>query len=442
MNTNPQQKTKKINLSKLFDELYPLHRTILGEEYRKSLRIFGKYFNFKYLKFKTGSKVFDWTIPEEWKIYKAYIKFKNKIILDYKDNNLSVVSYSIPINKKIDLQNLKKNLFSSKTMPGHIPYITSFYKKSWGFCIQDKIKKNLKKGNYEIFIKSSFKKGYLENGITKLKGKRKKIILLSSYLCHPSMANNELSGPLTLLGVYEKRKKWKNKNFSYYFMLNPETIGSISYLSQNYKFLKKNMKAGMVFTCLGGPNKKLSYKLSRSGKSSLDKLYTFYYKKKFNHLRNFSAMFGSDERQYCSGELNLPVGQISRTVYGQYKEYHTSADSKEFMQIKKIENSINEVERMLKINDWIFPLKRKIKYCEPKLDKINLYPSISKGVEMNENSKKIKDKNIDRLNILLTILSYADGDHDILDISNILKKDPLEIIEVLQIAIKKKLILE
>ncbi len=430
---------KKINLNRIFDRLFPICRSIAGEGYNNSLNILREYINFKILKYRSGKKIFDWVVPNEWYIKEAFIKKNNEKIIDFKNNNLHVNSYSTPVNKIISLEQLQQHLFSLKKYPKLIPYVTSYYKKNWGFSIEHEKRKKLKKGNYQVVINSSFKKGFVKNGLAKIEGNSSKTVLLSSYLCHPSMANNELSGPLVMLGLYEKIKKWKKINFSYYFLINPETIGSVCFLSTYKNILKKNLQSGLVLTCLGGPNKKLSYKKSRLGNSSLDRLFMYYSKKNNFLIRDFSPESGSDERQYCSSENNLPVGQIVRTMYGQYYQYHTSGDNKKFMKISQVIKSVNTLEKILKINDNIFPLKRFMPYCELQLGKRNLYPNINSHKYTNYSSDNLIDSR-KSLNILLNILSYADGKHDILDIANITKYSLSKIVDILQICLAQKLI--
>ena len=200
-----------LNYNKIFDQLFPICRSITGDGFRKSLKILSRFFNFKIERFKSGKKIFDWIVPYEWNISDAYILQNKKKIVDFKKNNLHVVNYSHSINKILNLDQLKRNLFTIKKYPKYIPYVTSYYKKSWGFCLQYEKFKKLRHGRYKVFINSELKKGFVEYGISKLKGNSKKIMLLTTYLCHPTMANNELSGPLVLLGLYEKIKRWKKK---------------------------------------------------------------------------------------------------------------------------------------------------------------------------------------------------------------------------------------
>ena len=199
---------KNINYSKIFDKLFPINRSLLGDEYRKSLGILKNFIKIRELKYKSGKKIFDWIIPNEWKIKEGYIKYKNKIIIDYKNCNLHVPSYSDKINKKLPLEKLQNNLYSLPKYPRFVPYVTSYYEKNWGFCMSHKQRKSLKRGSYHCYINSEFKKGYLVNGLAELKGNSKKINLVTTYLCHPSLANDNLSGPLVMIGLYNKIKNW------------------------------------------------------------------------------------------------------------------------------------------------------------------------------------------------------------------------------------------
>lgn len=423
---------EKKELEKLFANLFPLNRSILGKGYRESLKILKKYIPFKEYKYRSGEKVFDWTVPKEWKIEKAQVKLQGKKIIDYKKNNLHIVNYSQSVSKNLSLKELNKNLYSLKDQPNFIPYVTSYYKKNWGFCITHKNRKKLKNGTYNCTIKSEHINGFLINGLASLKGNFKKINLLSTYLCHPSMANNELSGPLVLVGLYKKIKNWSNRNYSYSFLVNPETIGSLCFLKTFHKKLKKNLNSGLVLTCLGGPKKKLSYKLSKNNYSSLDKLFKYLALKKECLIRPFDATTGSDERQYNSPGFNMKVGNICRTVYGDYPEYHTSGDNKKFMRIQKVKDAIDKLEKILKIHDQILPFKRTMPYGELMLGKHNLYPNI------NFQKKNKKFSSITK--IILNILNYADGKTTILDIASKFNYNLADCLEAQQICINKKFI--
>lgn len=428
----------KFQANKLFDELFPITRSITGDGYRKSLNILSRFIKFKKMEYKTGKKVFDWTVPKEWVFKNASIILNKKKILDAKRNNLHVMSYSAPINKYLNLKRLNKYLYSIKEQPNVIPYVTSYYKRNIGFCIKHSDKKKLKPGNYKAVIQTKFINGKIVNGVAELKGETKKIILITSYLCHPSLANNELSGPISLLGLYEKIRKWKKRRFNYMFLINPETIGSICFLNSFKNRLIKNLYGGLVLTCLGGPKKKLSYKKSRMGNSPFDKIFEYLNKKDKVFIRKFDPTEGSDERQFCSSELNLPVGQIARTVYGTTPQYHNSSDNKKYMKISQIMKSINNIEKILKFNESLYFLKRKIPFCELKLSKRNLYPQIN-FTKYIKNKKKFTDLE-KRRKILVLLLSYADGKSNILDICNNSNFKINEIIPVLNMCVKKKMI--
>ena len=276
------------------------------------------------------------------------------------------------------------------------------------------------------------------NGYTELKGRSKKINLITSYLCHPSLANNELSGPLVLLGLYKKIKKWKKRNFTYQFLINPETIGSLCFLHSHYEKIKKDFNSGLVLTCLGGPKKRLSYKLSKNGNSSLDKLFIRLNKKNKVLIREFDAGSGSDERQFNSPGFDLPVGNVCRSVYGDYREYHSSLDTKKFMNISKIQKSIEELEDILKLHDKFLPLKRYMPYGELMLSKRSLYPTLGTLDEKKYNSGLLRDK--ESLYILMNLLSYSDGVRNLIDIVEQKKINLKKSSEILDLCIKLRLL--
>ena len=231
-------------------DLFPLNRSLTGEGTAQTLRYFKKINSeFKILKFKSGTKVFDWIIPDVWNIKNSYIynlKTKKKLA-EFKKNNLHIVGYSQPVKKILTKEKLLKNIFTQKDQPDAIPYVTSYYKKSWGFCMSENQKKKLQSGKYKIIVDSNFKKGNMEIAHLTLKGKSKKEIFFSSYICHPSMANNELSGPVVVNALIKYiKKKFPKRKYTYKFVLQPETIGSIAYLSKFKNKLKKMLFAGLT----------------------------------------------------------------------------------------------------------------------------------------------------------------------------------------------------
>ena len=402
------------NLEKFFDQLFPIYRSITGDGYRQSFNLIKKFIPFKKYKYQSGKKVFDWELPKEWNIKEAYVKnLRGGKIIDFNRNNLHLMSYSTPVKKVMPLSELNKNLHSITHLPKYIPYVTSFYKKNWGFCLTHNQRLKLRNENYKVLINSSLKKGFIEWGEHLLKktvkdnSLKKDTILITSYLCHPSMANNELSGPLIQILIYLKLKKLKKRKFNYLFVTNPETIGSICFIHKNLKFLKEKLLSGLVLTCLGGPEKKLSYKFSREGNSLFDKYFTKLAKNKKIKIRKFNTN-GSDERQYCSSECNLPVGQLARTVYGKNKEYHTSADNKKFVRLKKFKKTANEIFNYIQDNEKQIFLRRKQPYCEIQLGKRDFYPNTNSPNTWKDSSDKILNSK-QQLDIISKILSDADG---------------------------------
>ena len=313
-------------------KLFPICRSITGHGIKESLRLIKK----KYPKLKiknigSSKKVFDWVVPPEWNVKNAYIVDENgNKIINFQDNNLHLVGFSHKINKTIDKKILIKHLHFRKDLPNAIPYVTSYYKKYWGFCVTythyKKILKNYKNDcKFKIFIDVEFnKKGNLNYGELVLKGKSKKEILISTYICHPSMANNELSGPIVSMSLIDFFSKKKNLEKTIRFIFIPETIGSIIFIHQNFKQLKKFCVGGYNLTCIGD-ERNHSCMLSKYRNSPSDKCLIDAYKSLKIRYKEYSFLFrGSDERQYNSPGVDLGITSIFRTKYGEYKEYHTS----------------------------------------------------------------------------------------------------------------------
>ncbi len=409
-------------------ELFPICRSITG----KGIKISLKYFEdinpeLKRIKFKTGKKVFDWIIPKEWNIKDAYIKHESgKKFAKFKDSNLNIVNYSKPINRKITKKELLKKIYSLKKQPTATPYVTSYYNKDWGFCMSEKNKKKLPNGKYQVFIDSEFKNGTLDLSHALLKGKSKKEIFFSSYLCHPSMANNELSGPVILNKLIQFiRREFKKKTYTYRFVLLPETIGSISYLSKFKDTLKKNVICGYNLTCLGDKGN-FSFIKSRNGntiaeaalKASLKESKKF---KEYSYL-----LRASDERQYCSPGIDLPLCSFSRSL--NFKEYHTDKDNLKIVSQKNLEGSLEILKNIvIAFESGLYP-KTKI-LCEPNMGKRGLYPLLSKKNNQN-----------DDLKLRMDIISYSDGTKNIFEICNLLETPLSRVIKELKNLKKNKII--
>ena len=406
----------------LAKKLFPINRSITGPGALKTLNIIKSHLNsLEIKKIKSGEKVFDWVIPKEWTIKKAHIIDPNgNKILDFDNNNLHVVGYSTPVNMEISLEKLQKHLHSIPAQPQAIPYVTSYYKENWGFCMTHNQRSKLKKGKYKILIDSKIENGYLNYGELILKGKKKEEVFLSSYICHPSMANNELSGPILLCALALWLEAQKEREYTYRIIFIPETIGSIAYLSKNLKQMKKKIIAGFNLTCVGD-NRNYSMIHSRLNDTLADKVLLHCLKHYAKNFKEFSFLKrGSDERQYCSPGVDLPVVVFCRTKFGEYEEYHTSLDNLDLISKEGFEGSFNI---MCKVLESIEINKKYINLilCEPQLGKRGLYPSVSKKDIYNE------------LFIQSNLLAYSDG-RSLLEISEIIGVSILEIKEtVLQL---------
>lgn len=424
-------KKNKIIIKKLINELWPLNRSITGKGFLKSLKIIKSHIKtLKIKKVKSATKVYDWNIPKEWEVTEAWVKDSDgHEIINYKKNNLHLVGYSCPINKKISFNEFNKHLFSLRSQPKAIPYVTSYYKKDWGFCVAYKDRKKfLKNKKYHVFINSKFKKGFLRYGEVLVPGKLKKEIFISTYLCHPSLANNELSGPIlaTLIVNWLKQKK---RYYSYRIIFIPETIGSITYISKNLEYLKSNMIAGFNLTCVGDEGN-FSYLPSRNENTAADKIIKDTLKKNKIRFKKYNwTDRGSDERQYCSPGVDLPVASLMRSKYGTYKEYHTSLDqfgtvvtSKGLLQSLTIYKKI-----FIEIEKNYYP--KAINKCEPFLSKKNLYPSLSIKNSLNKKTVQISN-----------ILTYSDGSISAKDISKKINTSYNVVLKHLSLLKKNKLV--
>ena len=408
-----------------FDRLYPICRSISGEGYQESLDIISEIIPLEKIDFPSGTQCYDWTIPDEWNIRDAYITGPDgKRFARFKDNNLHLVGYSIPIDKTMKLDQLKKHLHTLKELPEAIPYVTSYYKKNWGFCISYNEYKNLKEGSYKVFIDSELKPGKLTIGTLTIPGKTNKEILLSTYLCHPSMAVNELSGPLVTAFLYKKLVKEKNFRHTIRFVFCPENIGAIAFLSKFGRELKNRLIAGYVINCVGHGDI-YTYKKSRRGDTLADRA-------ALNVLKNQKLPLdvidffpdGSDERQYCSPGFNFPVGLIMRTMYGKYKEYHTSLDNKGIISFAAMKESINIYEDVIKTIQENTVYKNVILHGTPQFSKssVPLYPNTMDSNKYNKHDEE--------LNMLLEIINYCDGDNDLLRIAEIRGYKMLDMINI------------
>jgi len=389
-----------------FDMLWPINRSITGPGIRESLTIISEIIPIKRLKFKSGQKVFDWIVPKEWKAREAYfVDPAGRKHAVFSKNNLHLVGYSRPVRKKMSLAELKKKLHTLPDQPDAIPYLAKYYDNDWGFCLTHNEYERLPESLYEVFIDTEIYDGHLEIGEAVLEGESTNEILFSTYLCHPSMANNELSGPLALSFLYGCIKALPKRQYTYRFVISAETIGTICYLSKRGEHFKNHLKAGYVMTCLGNQSS-FTYKQSRLGNSLADRAAETVLKEVKDYTIIDFSPFGSDERQYCSPGFNLPVGSLMRTMYAEYPEYHTSLDNKEFINFEALAESVEVYLNIVKAIESNKVWVNKIPFGEPQLGKRGLYPSSNPKIDPIEEFRAIK-----------WLLNLADGESDLLEMA-------------------------
>src|SRR6266540_1123496 len=391
----------------LIAKLYPLCRSITGEGVRATLNIIKKHIPLSLYQVPSGTEVFDWTVPKEWNIRDAYIKDgKGERVVDFTRSNLHVVSYSIPVRATMPLVELKKHLFTLPDRPDWIPYRTSYYRETWGFCLSHKQFLELKDEDYEVCINSSLENGHLTYGEYYLQGKQLDEVLISCHVCHPSLCNDNLSG-IALTTFLAKSLSLLSLKYSYRFLFIPATIGSITWLWANEERVSR-IKHGLVLANVSDSGKS-TYKKTRRGNAEIDRavIHVLQHAGQEYGVIDFFP-YGYDERQFCSPAFNLPVGCIMRTPHGQYPEYHTSADDLDFVHSSFLADSFAKCMSVFSIleNNKIY-LNQNPK-CEPQLGKRGLYRAVggqAAGV-VNELA-------------LLWVLNLSDGDHTLLDIAEI-----------------------
>lgn len=410
-------------LEGLFDELFPICRSITGPGLRRSLELFRQYMPLDVETVASGTKIFDWEVPPEWRIRSARLTGPDGgTIVDLAESSLHVVNYSAPVDLKLTLDELQPHLHSLPDLPDATPYVTSYYKRTWGFCLSERVRRSLERGTYHAYIDSEFvganRGGCLEYGHCSLPGRYARTVVLTSYLCHPSLANNELSGPLVLLGLYDRIRRWPDRRFTYRFVLNPETIGSLCYLHRYGELLRSTVEAGLVLTCLGGPEPRLSYKTTRRESALLDRLVAAlnFQENLGFRIRPFTPAHGSDERQYCSPGFDLPFGQLSRTVYGEYPGYHNSRDDKAFMDVEQLVRAVDVIEHLLQRLEVAARFRNLLPFGEPQLGRRELYPSTNSANTRAHSNDALADSRT-QLDRILYVLNYSDGSNDMLDIA-------------------------
>jgi aminopeptidase-like protein len=393
------------SMYKLVEDLYPICRSITGDGVRATLDRIGADLPLEVHEVPTGTKVFDWTVPKEWNIREAWIKGPSgEKVVDFANHNLHVVNYSAPVHESCSLEALRPRLHSLPDRPDWIPYRTSYYDESWGFCLPHRQLESLPDGTYEVYIDADLEEGSLTYAECVIEGATDDEVLLSAHTCHPSLANDNLSGIALLvrlgvaLGALEPR-------YTYRLLFAPGTIGSITWLARNAAQASR-IKYGLVLSCVGdagGP----TYKRSRQGDAVIDRTVARVFAESVDSgvIQDFSP-YGYDERQYCSPGFNLPVGLLERSKYGEFPEYHTSADNLDFIGVEELDKSYALVARIIEVleTDW-FPVSM-APFCEPQLGRRGLYRAMGGDNE-----------SVERQMAMLWVLNLADGTHSLADMA-------------------------
>jgi aminopeptidase-like protein len=385
-------------------ELYPICRSITGDGIRQTLTQIQKRIALQISEVPSGTEVFDWIVPKEWNIRDAYIKdASGRRVVDFQRSNLHVMNYSVPVRETMPLSELKQHLFTLPNHPDWIPYRTSYYKEAWGFCLSHNQMLALGDGNYEVCIDSTLADGHITYGECLVQGRSSEEVLISTHACHPSLANDNLSG-LAVATALAEILSGRDLRYSYRFLFLPGTIGTITWLARNQKDVGR-IRHGLVLTGVGDAGG-FHYKKSRRGDADIDQAmaHVLRHQGEASELLDFSP-YGYDERQYCSPGFNLPVGCLMRSVWGTFPEYHTSADNLDFIRPAQLGASLRLCTALFDVLEGNRRYQNLSPFCEPQLGKRNLYRS-SGGEAIGT-----------EINARLWVLNFSDGQHSLLDIA-------------------------
>jgi aminopeptidase-like protein len=388
----------------LISRLYPICRSITGDGVRETLAVLGEHIPLEIHEVPSGTQVFDWQVPREWNIRDAYVaSASGERVIDFRESCLHVVGYSVPVRKKVTLAELKEHLFSLPERPGWIPYRTSYYEESWGFCLAHEDLSRLTDAEYEVCIDSSLDDGHLVYGECLLPGELDDELLVSAHVCHPSLCNDNLSG-IAVATFLAREAARRPRRYSYRFLFAPATIGAITWLALNEDRADR-IKHGLVLSCVGDAGRS-TYKRSRRGKADIDRamLHVLGRSNDDFEVLEFSP-YGYDERQFCSPGFDLPVGCLMRTPWGRFPEYHTSADDLTFVKPQSLADSLAKCLAVLEVIEANRRYRSRNPKCEPQLGRRGVYGKIG-------GDRRRQDELA-----LLWVLNLSDGSHSLLDVA-------------------------
>ncbi|MEU8320719.1 DUF4910 domain-containing protein [Nonomuraea sp. NPDC048881] len=385
----------------LVRRLYPLCRSITGDGLRRTLEIIGGSIPLEITEVPTGTQVLDWTIPREWNIRDAYVKdAAGNRVVDFRRSNLHVVGYSAPVEATMSLAELRGRLHTLPGQPDLVPYRTSYYAETWGFCLSQNTLDGLADGPYEVRIDSTLADGHLTYGEHVIRGRSSEEVLISCHVCHPSLANDNLAGVAVAVSLAQRLlDPW----YTYRFVFAPGTIGAITWLALNRERVDR-IRHGLTLACAGDAGT-ITYKRSRRGDAEIDQVFAHVLKDRPHTLLDFSP-YGYDERQYCSPGFDLPVGSLTRTPYGGYPEYHTSADDPDFVRPEAMEDTLETLWSAVRVLEGNRRYQNLSPYGEPQLGARGLYGSLGGRSDTKQAQMA-----------MLWVLNLSDGRHSLLDIA-------------------------